>query len=250
MPPRAQEDDLIAITELARSLGSEMVPLGAGFSYIALSPLNDEDLKEFLHDPLAAVPPRVCEIVAPLRIVLAPYIIRLRDSSAAIAFHAPDAQRRLHSAFVVDTETTLCLSVSDEDASEYHQLFFNTVAHLLSFRLALENLERYSALVTAELKENVHGEVNEQSWKLKQGLPVQKNGHGPTLRSRNFREYALQSFVDTMTLYMHGICCDIDVETGPRQLPSRWLRKRLEALYGMFPPPNNRPVLPEHLSRR
>jgi hypothetical protein len=86
---------------------------------------------------------------------------------------------------------------------------------------------------------------------LKQGLPSTKgNGSGPNVKSKLFREYATQSFADTMTLYMHGICCDIDVETGPRQVPSRWLRKRLEALYEMFPPPNGRPVLPEHLSRR
>ena len=38
-----------------------------------------------------------------------------------------------------------------------------------------------------------------------------------------------------MTLYLHGLCCDIDVETGPRQLPSRHLRKRLEALKSLFP---------------
>ena len=46
-----------------------------------------------------------------------------------------------------------------------------------------------------------------------------------------FRDYARQSFIDTLTLYLHGICCDIDVETGPRQLPSRHLRKRLSVLY-------------------
>ena len=51
--------------------------------------------------------------------------------------------------------------------------------------------------------------------------------------SKPFRDYARQSFVDTMTLYLHGLCCDIDVETGPRQLPSRYLRKRLETLKGI-----------------
>ena len=45
--------------------------------------------------------------------------------------------------------------------------------------------------------------------------------------TRLFEEYARQSFIDTLTLDLHGICCDIDVETGPRQLPSRHLRKRL-----------------------
>ena len=48
---------------------------------------------------------------------------------------------------------------------------------------------------------------------------------------------------------MHGICCDIDVETGPRQLPSRYLRKRLEVLLGLYPPPAGYAVFPEHQER-
>ena len=50
-----------------------------------------------------------------------------------------------------------------------------------------------------------------------------------------------------MTLYLHGICCDLDVETGPRQLASRHLRKRLELLEREFPPPSGYAVFPEDL---
>ena len=61
--------------------------------------------------------------------------------------------------------------------------------------------------------------------------PVSVN-HAP--RDRNmFRDYGRQSFIDSLTLYLHGICCDIDVETGPRQLASRYLRKRLQVLAGL-----------------
>ena len=55
------------------------------------------------------------------------------------------------------------------------------------------------------------------------------------------REYFRQAFEDTATLYLHGLCCDIDVETGPRQLPTRYLRKRLELLRQLFPPPTGFP---------
>jgi hypothetical protein len=65
-----------------------------------------------------------------------------------------------------------------------------------------------------------------------------------------FRDYARQSFIDTLTLYLHGICCDIDVETGPRQLPSRYLRKRLSALHDLYPPPSGYAVFPEHQEQR
>ena len=65
-----------------------------------------------------------------------------------------------------------------------------------------------------------------------------------------FREYAQQAFEDTLTLYLHGTCCDIDVETGPRQMPSRYLRRRIELLISMFPPPQGYAVLPEQLKTR
>ena len=72
---------------------------------------------------------------------------------------------------------------------------------------------------------------------MKQGLRRTKSGGFTGAALKAFRAYARQSFVDTLTLYLHGICCDIDVDTGPRQLPSRHLRKRLLALEEMFPPP-------------
>jgi len=56
-----------------------------------------------------------------------------------------------------------------------------------------------------------------------------------------------QSFIDTLTLYLHGICCDIDVEPGPRQIPSNHLRKRLQLLKELFPPPQGYAVFPEDL---
>jgi hypothetical protein len=79
---------------------------------------------------------------------------------------------------------------------------------------------------------------------MKQGLLRRQT----TVRKETkvFRDYARQSFIDTLTLYLHGICCDIDVETGPRQLPSRHLRKRLNVLFGLFPPPSGYAVFPEH----
>ena len=64
---------------------------------------------------------------------------------------------------------------------------------------------------------------------------------------QGFPGYAQQSFIDTLTLYLHGICCDIDVDTGPRQLPSRFLRKRLVGLEHLFPPPQGYAAFPEQL---
>jgi hypothetical protein len=40
------------------------------------------------------------------------------------------------------------------------------------------------------------------------------------------------------------------VDTGPRQLPSRHLRRRLELLHDIFPPPEGYAVFPAEASRQ
>ena len=87
--------------------------------------------------------------------------------------------------------------------------------------------------------------MDEESWREKQGLLRRQSN--VRKETKLFRDYAHASFIDTLTLYLHGICCDIDVETGPRQLASRYLRRRLNLLYALYPPPEGYAVLPEHL---
>lgn len=243
------DSERIPIDVLAESLASKMAPLGRNFTYFSTMPMPEEDLGEYLHEPVSALPPAVCDAVGPVRIVLAPYLIRT-DGLPAVVDEAPAMNLRLRSAYITEGATTLFFAVKEENPSEYHQIFFNTLAHLLTGNLDKASEKRYSDLLAAEFEEHVNGEVDEPSWELKQALPEGTNGSRGKLRGKPFRDYARQSFTDTMTLYMHGICCDIDVEPGPRQVPSRWLRKRIEALYVMFPPPGNRPVLAEHLARR
>jgi hypothetical protein len=57
-------------------------------------------------------------------------------------------------------------------------------------------------------------------------------------------DYLRQALRDTLTLFLHGICCDIDVEAGPCQLASRHIRKRLELLKTAFPPPEGYALFP------
>jgi hypothetical protein len=101
-------------------------------------------------------------------------------------------------------------------------------------------------LIREELRNNVHGEVDDEAWKLKTHL-IHKQSDA-SRDSKLFRAYARQALIDTLTLYLHGICCDIDVDTGPRQLASRHLRKRLELLRQAWPPPAGYAVFPEELS--
>jgi hypothetical protein len=98
-------------------------------------------------------------------------------------------------------------------------------------------------MIREELTASVHGEVDDDSWQAKQTLLRRQTNLKRD--SPAFADYVRQSFIDTLTLYLHGICCDIDVETGPRQLPSRYLRKRLALLKSLYPPPSGYAVFPE-----
>ena len=107
---------------------------------------------------------------------------------------------------------------------------------------------QFFSLLREELRSRIHGEVDQDGWHLKEALMRRQTN----LRreTKLFREYARQAFVDTLTLYLHGICCDIDVEPGPRQLPSRYLRKRLVLLESLYPPPEGSAVFPEGFSQQ
>jgi len=235
------------IDELARRLRSEMIPLNNNFSYFPVLPVAEEDLRQYLHEPVAALPAVACELLPKVGIVLAPYLERAQaKASAAVVYEKPSEPKLLFSARAEsDGFATLFFTIKDEQVSDYHYYFFDQIAALLSYRWPEKTQEAWNQLLREELSAQVHGEVDERSWHLKQTLlrrPAAARKDG-----KAFREYPRQSFEDTMTLYLHGLCCDIDVETGPRQLPSRHLRKRLETLKGLFPPPEGHEVFPEDL---
>jgi hypothetical protein len=143
----------------------------------------------------------------------------------------------------------LAFAVKDEEMAEYHYSFYNAVAGLIA-DAATDSAarEKFYGLIREELGADVHGEVDERSWRLKQSLVRRQTN--TRKETKLFQEYARQAFEDTLTLYLHGICCDIDVETGPRQMPSRYLRRRLELLTSIYPPPKGYAVLPEQAKKR
>jgi hypothetical protein len=131
----------------------------------------------------------------------------------------------------------------EQDVAEYHYRLYRRLATLVADNLPAPAWDGYKTAIREELNHGVHGEVDEESWQAKQALLRRQNG--VKRDTRLFEEYTRQSFIDTLTLYLHGICCDIDVETGPRQLPSRHLRKRLNFFKALYPPPDGYAVFPE-----
>src|SRR5207244_1231290 len=98
----------------------------------------------------------------------------------------------------------MIFAVKDVEMADYHYYFYRQIASLAETALTDHVRADYQTLVAEELSQRVHGEVDEGSWKHKQALPRRK---GNTVRrdTKAFREYARHSFIDTATLYLHGI---------------------------------------------
>jgi len=243
----------LSVGQFAERFRGEMIPLSNTFSYFCASvPFSEEDLKEYLEEPVAALPPGISALLPKISIMLVPYLERIdgKDKGAVrkdefVCTEKPPESRLSWATQVrLDPEEVLLFALKEQDVSEYHYRFYHELATLAAGLWSEEAQTGYEALLREELNRGVHGEVDEESWHLKQALLRRQTN--VRRETKLFRDYARQSFADTLTLYLHGICCDIDVETGPRQLPSRYMRKRLNLLYSLYPPPSGYAVFPEH----
>jgi hypothetical protein len=235
---------------LAARFRSEMIPLIGKFSYFSTLPVAEEDLRQYLNDPIAAISPAILAALPAVGIILAPYLEKGNGKGGdSVTFERPAEARHLAcSRRDLADMAVLALGIKNLEVADYHYQLYSALATLVAERWSADVQERFFRTIREELSAEVHGEVDEKSWHLKQAL--QRRQTNVRKETKLFREYARQAFEDTLTLYLHGTCCDIDVETGPRQMPSRYLRRRLELLLSLFPPPDGYAVLPEQLKVR
>jgi len=240
----------LTVEELAARFRGDMIPLTSKFSYFTTLPVPEEDLRQYLNDPIAAISPAIVAALPKVGLILAPYLEKGNGKGGdAVTFERPADARYLAAARRdVEGMTILALGTKEVEVADYHYQLYSALATLVAERWPPEAQERFFRTIREELSADVHGEIDERSWHLKQAL--QRRQTNVRKETKLFREYARQAFEDTLTLYLHGTCCDIDVETGPRQMPSRYIRRRLELLISLFPPPEGYAVLPEQLKSR
>lgn len=228
-----------------------MIPLAGSFSYFCDSSLGftEEDSRDYLEEPVAALPPSIVSVLPKISILMVPYLTREKAEKSLVSMVAPPKDKLSWTAQVrTGNETVLAFTFTGHDVSEYHYRFYQHIARMVwSVAKAGEERAKFSGLLVDELNQNTHGEVDEDSWRAKQLL--QRRSGKIKADSKVFADYAEASFIDTLTLYLHGLCCDIDVDTGPRQLPSRFLRRRLLLLKELYPPPSGYYVLPEDVRK-
>lgn len=240
----------VSVDDLVSRSRSGMIPLSNTFSYFSATPIAEDDLKQYTQDPVSALPPLLIASLPRVEMILVPYLEKGNGKTAeAVCFEKPQENRQLsRSRRNANGVNTLLFPIKDREMADYHYTFYNAIASVIAENGPADSQEAFFRLLREELASEVHGEVDQRSWHLKQSLlRRQSNARRET---KLFRDYALQSLEDTLTLYLHGICCDIDVETGPRQMPSRYLRKRLELLFSLYPPPEGYAVFPEHVKNR
>ena len=254
--PALTDPGNVSVGQFAERIRREMIPLRKPFSYyFADLPLTEEDIREYLVEPIAALPPSVLSQLPKVSILLVPYLERVREKGAAgrsselVRLNPPSEDNASWTSCVLSTEeAVLAFALKDQEVADYHYHFYHLLAGLVADSWSEGAKEQYTSLMRSEFESRIHGEVDEASWNLKQSLLHRPNG--TRKETKLFRDYVRQSFIDTLTLYLHGICCDIDVETGPRQIPSRYLRRRLQLLEALFPPPGGYRVFPEETRPR
>jgi hypothetical protein len=251
----------VSVGQFAERFRGEVIPLSNTFSYFCASlPMSEEVVKEYLEEPIAALPSTLASMLPRISILLVPYLERATERAAVkssrkkrkvldraadfvVAERPADGHQSWASQVSFENETILVFALKEQDVAEYHYRLYRRLSGLVADNWSPDVASSYKALIRDELSNSVHGEVDDDSWQAKQILL--RRQANTKRESPLFADYVRQSFIDTLTLYLHGICCDIDVETGPRQLPSRHLRKRLNMLKELYPPPNGYAVFPE-----
>jgi hypothetical protein len=243
----------LSLRQFAERFLSEMVPIGTHFCYYCASPsITEEDRREYVDEPVAALPPVIAARLPQVKILLVPYLekgLAHRTRTAPetlVANEKPNAGASLSfGSELSGSSAVLAFAIKETEVADYHYRFYRSIAEIVAGKTGKDIPESYIGLVRQELHKSAHGEVDEGAWRLK--LELEERDRAELRPTKRFRDYLRQSFIDTLTLYMHGICCDIDVETGPRQLASNLLRKRLTALKEIYPPPSGYAVFPEDL---
>src|SRR5690606_2254515 len=67
-------------------------------------------------------------------------------------------------------EAVLAFALKDQEVADYHYRFYHMLAGLIADQQSEEASRQYHALLREELSAKVNGEVDEESWHLKQKL--------------------------------------------------------------------------------
>src|SRR6478672_9798204 len=75
--PAQSNSSRVSVGQFAERFRTEAIPLSNTFSYFCASvPMSDEVLKEYLEEPIAALPTKIAAMLPRISILLVPYLER------------------------------------------------------------------------------------------------------------------------------------------------------------------------------
>src|ERR1700712_3884508 len=182
----------VSVGQFAERFRGEVIPLSNTFGYFCASlPMSEEVLKEYLEEPVAALPPAIAAMLPRISILLVPYLERGERSTVRPKRAVPSAgsspKREKLPDFVVserpaegkqswasqisfENETVLVFALKEQDVAEYHYRLYRRLAGLVADQWSADAAAAYKALIREELAGSVHGEVDDESWQAKQTL--------------------------------------------------------------------------------
>src|SRR5580658_1551158 len=155
----------LTVADLATRCRGQFIPLTNTFSYFCTPPMAEEDLRPYLHDPIAALSPAICADLGTVGLALVPYLEKGNGRAGdTISFEKPAEGRQLTVVRVPAGEMTiLVLATKDEDVANYHYTFYNALAALVADTWQFGERETFYQQLREELNAEVHGEVDERS---------------------------------------------------------------------------------------
>src|SRR5262249_39566932 len=130
----------LSVRQFAERFRGEMIPLSNTFSYFCASvPMSEEDLKEYLEEPVAALPPAIAGTLPKISILLVPYLepANGRERSKAKAGDyisidkPPEGKIASSTQLRMGEETVLVFALKDQEVAEYHYRFYHLLASLM-----------------------------------------------------------------------------------------------------------------------
>src|SRR5882762_5873345 len=130
----------LSVRQFAERFRADMIPLSNTFSYFCASvPMSEEDLKEYLEEPVAALPPAISAALPKISILLVPYLERgddperkkaaITQASEYVSIERPPEGRLANFTHLkLGDETVLAFALKDQEVAEYHYRFYHLLA--------------------------------------------------------------------------------------------------------------------------
>ena len=126
----------LTVEELAARFRGEMIPLTSKFSYFSTVPVAEEDLRQYLNDPITAISPAIVAALPQTGLILAPYLEKGNGKGGdSVTFERPPEARYL--AYVrrdLGDMVVLVLGIKDIEVADYHYQLYSALSALVAER--------------------------------------------------------------------------------------------------------------------